>query len=151
MSADMPVAERIEFDPETVEGAMLRMPNQIECNVRHVFAPGVYVREMTMPKHSIVLGHEHTTEHLNVVLKGKAIVLIDGVRHTVEAPFIVTSKPGTRKIALVLEEMVWCTIHPTTETDVEKLESQLIKKSPTFVAYEEMKTLIESKESKVKP
>lgn len=149
MSTELAVPERINFDPEVVEGMMLKMENQVECPVRHLFSPGIYIREMTMPANSIVLGHEHTTEHANLVLKGKAIVLIDGVRHRIEAPFVVNSKPGSRKIALVLEEMVWCTVHATTETDIEKLEAQLIRKSKTFIASSEAKALLESKEKEV--
>lgn len=117
---------------ERAEGIMLEMP-QVECPVIHHFAPGVYMREMRVPAGTIVIGHEHKTEHLNVVMSGRAVVMIDGVRHDVRAPYAVTSKPGTRKIALVLEDMVWATVHATTETDPEKLEAALITKSQTWL------------------
>lgn len=141
-----PGADLIQFDVEQVEALMLRMPNQIECPVEHIFAPGVYCRKLTMPAGSIVLGHEHLTEHLNIATRGRAIVLIDGVRKRITAPFTCVSAPGSRKIAYVLEEMEWLTIHPTTETDVEKLEAMLIRQSPTFIAAHEVKELVAANE-----
>jgi len=120
---------------EQVEAALLRMPGQVECPVEHFFAPGVYCRQTTMPAGSVVIGHEHRTEHLNMVLKGRAVVLVDGVRHEIRAPYVVTSQPGTRKIALVLEDLVWLTVHPTEERDLEKLEEMLIVKSSSFLEH----------------
>jgi hypothetical protein len=35
------------------------------------------------------------------------------------------SKPGTKRIGYVHEEMVWTTVHVTEETDIEKLEAEL--------------------------
>ena len=119
---------------ERVEGSLLKLP-QVDCPLVHRFAPGVYLREITMPAMSVIIGHEHKTEHFNVVTKGKAIVLMDGERHLIQAPQTFVSKAGVRKVLLVLEEMVWATVHPTEETDLGRLEELLITKSQTWLEH----------------
>ena len=94
--------------------------------VVHDFAPGVYVRSLYMPKGIFVIGATHKTDHLNIALTGAANVMIDGDIEYVQAPFIKRTAPGIKKAFFVLEDMVWSTIHPTDETDLEKLEDDLI-------------------------
>ncbi len=116
---------------ERVEGELLRRP-QVDAPVLHRFAPGVYLRTIIMPAGCDVIGHEHTTEHFNVVLRGRALVLCEGRVEIVQAPAVFVSGAGVRKVLHILEEMEWATIHPTRETDLEKLEKALIVKSETW-------------------
>jgi len=117
---------------EKVEAQLLPQ-EQVVCPLRHMFAPGVYLREVTMPKGSHIIGHEHKTEHFNIVMKGSAKVVVDGVAEYIEAPCIFVSKPGVRKVLTILEEMVWATIHPTQNTAIEDLEEELIIKSDSWL------------------
>ena len=97
---------------------LMNMP-QVDCPLTHLFAPGVYYREIFMPANTCVVGHKHKTEHLNIVLSGKALVIIDGEKHKIEAPTVFVSKPGVSKVLLIIEDMRYATIHPTDETDIE--------------------------------
>ncbi len=133
----VPVNDQIE----SLEKELLNLP-QVECPLKHNFAPGVYMREITMPAGSFVIGHEHLTEHFNVVLTGKARVMIDGVIEDLVAPCYFISKPNVRKVLYIVEEMKFATIHPTNETSVEVLENTLIRKSNSFIKYEEAKALL---------
>jgi hypothetical protein len=135
----VPVNDQIE----SLEKELLNLP-QVECPLKHNFAPGVYMREITMPAGSFIIGHEHLTEHFNVVLTGKARVMIDGVIEDLVAPCYFISKPNVRKVLFILEEMKFATIHPTDETSVEVLESTLVRKSNSFIKFEEAKALLES-------
>jgi hypothetical protein len=128
---------------EKVEEQLLQLP-QLDCPLVHRFAPSVYMREVTMPAGSFVIGHEHKTEHFNVVLSGKARVMIDGVIEDIIAPCVFVSKPSVRKVLFIVEEMKWATIHPTEETDLEILDSALIKKSDCFVRHSEIKAIQDS-------
>ncbi len=119
---------------EEAEAALLDHP-QLEMPVTHRFAPGVYAREIFMPAGqggSFVLGHEHKTEHFNIVLTGRALVAMDGNVEEIVAPCIFKSGKGVRKALLIIEDMRWITIHPTKETDIAKLEEQLVIKSAAF-------------------
>lgn len=116
---------------EEVEARMLSLP-QVDCPLKHHFGPGVYVREITMPAGSLILGHEHKEPHLNNLISGKLAMLDDNNQiQILEAPITYLSKPG-RKIGYILETVVWQTIHVTDETDIEKLEDSLVTKSSTW-------------------
>lgn len=126
----------IELAPdqlEKLEGAMLREGTiKVECPVVHGFAPGIYVRECMIPAGTLAIGHSHRTEHLNMMLKGRMSLLMDGKVKQIGAPLVFMSSPGTRKVAYVHEDALFLTIHPTSETDIPKLEELLIEKSDTF-------------------
>ncbi len=139
----VPVNDQIE----NLERELLNLP-QVECPLKHNFAPGVYMREITMPAGSLIIGHEHLTEHFNVVLTGKARVMIDGVIEDLVAPCYFISKPNVRKVLYIVEEMKFATIHPTNETSVEVLENTLIRKSNSFIKHEEAKALLENPSTK---
>jgi quercetin dioxygenase-like cupin family protein len=119
---------------ERVEADMLRRP-QVEVPVCHRFAPGVYLRSVVMPAGSNVIGHEHLTEHFNIVLRGRALVLCEGVVSEIVAPDVFVSGAGVRKVLHILEECEWATLHPTAETDPERLETELIRKSASFALH----------------
>lgn len=125
---------------ETIEAKMLTLP-QVDVPLRHSFAPGVYMRQVLMPAGSLILGHCHKTEHFNIVLTGKALVLIDGQTYAIEAPYAFKSGVNVRKLLYIVEDMVWATIHPTDETDLGKLEELLIDKSQTYLEHEKLKGL----------
>jgi hypothetical protein len=115
---------------ERLEGEMLALP-QVECPVDHFFASGVYVRQMTAPAGTLIVGHEHKTEHVCILLKGSmTIATPEGVR-TVSAPLTFIAPPG-RKVAVVLEDIVFQNIHATEERDLDKIEAQIITKSETW-------------------
>lgn len=114
-----------------LEEALLPVP-QVDMPLTHRFAPGIYFREIFMPAGTFVMGHEHRTRHLNVVLTGKASVLIEGQVRVICAPDVFESGPGVRKILYIHEDMRWATVHATTETDLPKLEAELIVKSPAW-------------------
>lgn len=108
---------------------MLTMP-QVNCPVRHMFAPGQYIRELCMEKGTLAIGHRQRLPHLNVLVKGAVRMLNeDGTITEVRAPMVFVAPPG-RKVGLVLEDVQWLNIYATDETDVEKLEALFLDKSP---------------------
>lgn len=105
---------------------MRAMP-QAECVEKHHFGPGVYVREVTMPSGSVVVGKPHKVEHLCVMLQGRMRLLQDdGSVVELCAPATFLSKPG-RKIAHIIDTVVFQNIFATDETDIEKLELMFIE------------------------
>lgn len=120
---------------EALEGALLAGPTVEPEVIRHFF-PGVMMQEMRAPAGGCIIGHEHKTEHANILLSGRIRVWIDGEEKELTAPEIVRSSAGTRKAAIALTDVTWLTIHPTKETDPAKLEKQLIRKSKTFLAHQ---------------
>ena len=111
----------------------IRNVEQIDLKVVHHFAPGVYARELHVPKGVMLTGKIHRTEHLNILSKGKITVFTeDGGTKTLTAPCTLVSTPGTKRVGYAHEDTVWICIHPTDETDLEKLEADLI--APSYEA-----------------
>lgn len=116
---------------ETLASRLLTLP-QVACNVRHLFYPGLYVRELTAPAGTFAIGYVHKTEHMNVMLRGVVrIVRTDGTLETLQAPLSFLGKPG-RNIGFIDEEMVWLNIYPTNCRDVEELEAMYLEPSPAM-------------------
>ena len=119
---NVPTAEQIR----RLEREMLRM-EQLPIDTHHHFAPGQYAREIVIPAGTLLTGKKHKTEHLNVVSKGEITVWTEDGMRRIKAPFTFVSKPGTKRVGLAHEETVWITIHATSETDLVKLEAELIE------------------------
>lgn len=102
---------------------------QLEMPLKHRFTPGLYVREIFMPKGALVISKIHKTEHPFAVLKGHAAVLTEGgTVEQIKAPFIGITRAGTRRVLFIHEDCVWATFHPTELTDVNAIEEQIIEK-----------------------
>lgn len=97
-----------------------------DCPVQHVFAPGTYSREITMPEGMLIGGRIHRYDHINIISKGKLRVLTEFGSETIEAPCIFVSRAGTQRVGYILEDTVWTTVHanPTNETDIAKIERE---------------------------
>lgn len=105
---------------------------QAYCPVVHHFGPGIYIREVSMAAGLFAIGHRQTQEHVNIMLKGKVLMLNDdGSTKELVAPLMFTGKPG-RKIGYILEDVVWQNVYATEERDVEVLESMFLDKSAVW-------------------
>ena len=131
-----------ELDISKLTKGMLDML-QAECPVQHRFAPGVYIREMLIPAGTLIVGHVHKTKHFNIMLCGRIRVFIDGRVEELAGPQTILSSAGVQKVGYALEDTIWQTIHPSTETDIEKLEAQLVEPSQEKIEHEKLKGLIE--------
>lgn len=121
-------ATKIRSQIDELETEMFKLP-QVEMPPVHTFAQGIYAREITIPKGTLLTGKIHKTEHINIVSKGDISVLTeDGIKR-IKAPFIMVARPGTKRVGFAHEDTVWTTIHATNETDLEKLETELIAKT----------------------
>jgi hypothetical protein len=123
---------------------------QVECPLEHRFSPGVYVRQITMPAGAFVIGHKHKTQHLNIVMTGRARVMMNGIIEEIVAPCIFESQSGVQKVLLIEEDMVWATVHTNHDDcqDVVKLEEKLIDVSDEFLEAKGSLTVDEFRMSK---
>lgn len=122
---------------DQLEAEMLQAP-QAECGVRHMFAPGQYIREVTIPADTYVISHKHKHPHLNVFLKGSGtMIMCNGVHKELQAPMVFVGQPG-RKVGYTREEVVWLNIFQTDETDIDKLEAMFFDKSDHFVQAQQL-------------
>ena len=122
------------------------------CPLRHSFCGNVYIREIFIPKGTVVVGKIHRHEHPNFLLKGEVIVVTEtGGIERIKAPMSMISKPATKRIVFASEDVVWVTIHEVgEERDLEKIEEIVIAKSYDDLAIgHEEKLKIKSDEENV--
>jgi hypothetical protein len=108
-----------------LEAGILELP-QVECETFHYFAPGIYCREIRIPAGMVLTGKIHRTEHINIISQGVIAVLTEEGRKLIEAPLTFVAPAGTKRAGFALKDTVWTTVHSTNETDLEKLERELI-------------------------
>lgn len=115
---------------DQIEAMMLAAP-QIDCPVQHHFGSGIYMREAFLPAGTYIMGHAHKHESMNIMLKGKMAVIVDGDAKVVEGPYIFTAQPG-RKLAYIIEDTIFLNAYATNETDVDALEEMVVEKSDAW-------------------
>lgn len=112
---------------ETVIQAMPGNLTAKDFNTKHHFSPGIYMRELSIPKGTVLTGKIHKTAHLNILSQGKLTVWTEDGMKTLSASTVILSQPGIKRVGFAHEDSVWITVHHNSdgEMDVEKLESKL--------------------------
>lgn len=117
---------------QRLEDFLSHLP-QTDLPVEHLFAPGVYARVLHIPAGTVCTGKIHRHAHLNIIPKGEIEVHNQGETRRIKAPAYFVSEPGTKRAGYAISDTIWITIHPTEETDLEKIEAEVIVNS-----YEEL-------------
>ena len=115
------LSQKVDYLLSQVE----KMP-QVDCQTKHYFGPNLYIREVTMPAGTVVIGKPHRKEHMCVMLQGRMVVVLgDGTKQELVAPLTFVGSAG-RKVAYILETTVFQNILATDETDIDVLENMLV-------------------------
>jgi hypothetical protein len=98
-------------------------------HLTHRFSPGIYTRELFIPKHTFVIGKTHKHSHPVFFMQGKCRMWDVGAGtdpEDMEAPKIWVSMAGAKRVLLTLEDCIFATAHASDETDLDALEAELI-------------------------
>lgn len=119
--------------------------------LKHTFSDGIYIREGLIPKNTLIIGKIHKGRTLNFLMKGEITVLTeDGIKR-LKAPLQFVSPAGSKKVGFTHEDTIWVNVHATQETDLVKIEEEVILPSYNNdfidVQIEENKIILLSKES----
>lgn len=116
-----------------VEAAIGQMPGakfgDDACPLEHYFGDGLYIRKMTAPKGMLNVSKLHKTTHPFFILEGDVSVQTEKGLIRIKAPYFGITKAGTKRIVYFHEDTVWITVHATKETDLKKIEEELIAKN----------------------
>lgn len=95
----------------------------------HRFAPGMYMRELTVPAGMLIVGKIHKHAHFLMVLSGLAEVVSEFGREVVEAGHISISPAGVKRAIVALEDTRFITIHVNKDDceDVAVIEAEHIE------------------------
>ena len=117
----VPSLEKIQ----RLEAEMFKLP-QIELQTDHTFGPGFYARTITIPAGVTLTGKIHATEHIFIVSKGDITLVTEDGSRRVQAPFQMVCRPGLKRAGHAHAETVCTNVHITTETDLARIEAELI-------------------------
>lgn len=130
---------------QQLEAQILKMP-QAEMPLEHFFAQGLYARQLTIPKHCVLTGKIHKFEHINILAKGEMTVVTDDGPRTIKAPYVMVSKPGTKRAGFAHEESVWITVHACEAKTEAEAEALLVTNDYDEWLRIEQKCLLQSQE-----
>lgn len=106
-----------------------------EIPVKHYFAPGMYAREMFIPKGAKIVGKIHRHSHLNTITYGDiCVATFEGVERHIGHKTLV-SPAGVQRVVYAQANTLWTTYHLTNETDLTKIEEELIMPLSEYVEF----------------
>ena len=97
--------------------------------LKHSFAKGLYVRQITVPSGVLLTGKIHKHSHAFFLLKGEISVLQDGGVKRIKAPATFITPAGTKRVVYHHSDTIVTTVHATDETDISKIEEEIIAKT----------------------
>lgn len=116
---------------DELEAAMVANLPPVDCPLIHRFTNKMYIREIFMPKGTLITSKVHKTNHPFVVSLGAVSVRIDeGEWEYIQAPFTGITKPGTRRLLYIHEDVIWTTFHVNEDncSNVDEIEDRILDK-----------------------
>ena len=108
-----------------LEREIAKLP-QLDLQAKHYFSPGLYARELFIPAGSVITGKLHKTAHLNICC-GDVTVWTEIGMLRLTGHNTIPSMPGAKRVMYAHADTYWTCLHVTTETDIEKLEAELVE------------------------
>ncbi len=111
-----------------LERIMHTSEDQVHIEPHHVFAQGLYAREVELPAGCTAVGHRHLQEHVCIISKGRVKVVTEDGIEEIAAPAIMVVPAGRKNCVHAIEDTVWTTVHATQAATVEEAETLLVSK-----------------------
>ena len=122
------IAERQMAARDLLAGLEAEMAQMRPCeySLVHRFTPHLYSREWSAKAGTRCTTRVHRTEHQFIISKGKVRIWTEDKHWQLfEAPYHGITKPGTKRVLDILEDLIFTTFHATDKTDVAEIEAEL--------------------------
>lgn len=136
--------KRQEID--NLEAKIKQVPSHGEGDclpLKHKFAEGMYVREISIPKGMLLIGKIHRKSNPVFVMKGDISIFSEEGSKRFKGGDYLISQPGAKRVGYAHEDTTWVEVFATNETNLEKLEVELIAKNYAELAHNEKKFIDE--------
>jgi hypothetical protein len=120
---ETPTREQIE----RLQAEMIKHPQAEGLVTEHYFVPGMYCRRLFRPAGTLIVGKVHKHPHFFLCAKGEIIAWTEKGMKKLQAGDVVECQPGTKRVTLATMDSVGITFHKTDETDIEKIEEELVE------------------------
>ncbi len=111
--------------------------------LKHKFAEGMYVRELFIPKGMLIVGKIHKKSNPVFIMSGDISIFSEEGSKRFMGPQYLISQPGAKRVGYAHEDTVWVEVFATHETDLVKLEEELIAKSFDELTHDEQHFIYE--------
>jgi len=129
MNKDLVVKQEFNKDILNVQdlGKFLETQEQVETPITHSIFGGIYTRAMFIPKDTLIIGKRHRNATCNMLIQGTISIYMgeDLPVRTLIGPCVFPSEPFSQKLGYAHTDVIFVTVHPTSETDVNKMEEIL--------------------------
>ena len=128
MTTDLEVGEKVEslIASNSIDELALFITDNlpvIDLELRHTFVPGIYIREMLVPKGVLMVGKVHLTSDPYVFLSGAMRVFTpEGGTVTLTAPHYGITATDVQKVGYVLEDSHWINYHALSDKEEEAIK-----------------------------
>jgi hypothetical protein len=105
--------------------------NSDVCPLKHSYAHGVYIREIFMPKGTLIVSKIHKYSYPYFVLKGRMSIWTEEGEVEITAPYQGITTAGTQRVLFIHEDTTWINVHsnPKEIRDYEKIEDIIFAES----------------------
>ena len=95
---------------------------QVDIPVEHRFSGGIYAREITIPKGTLLTGRIHKFDHFDIMLSGDVTVSTDnGEVKRLTGLNIMEGSAGKKRAGFAHEDTHWITFHSIEERNPEEM------------------------------
>jgi hypothetical protein len=108
--------------PTQVETQPQRASFDEIVQVKHLRTDGLYVKAYQAPAGLRMYTKRFETDHMTILARGKALLEVQGQQIQLLAPVHFVIPADTRVTVSLLEESVWYCLHPTAETNMQRLQ-----------------------------
>lgn len=93
--------------------------------IKHNFAPGIYLRQMILNLDSVIIGGIHKRDHVWFLLDGEITVITEKDTQDYIAPYVGFSKAGTRRVIKANDYSIFQNVfkNPTDNKNIDYLEN----------------------------
>ena len=123
---------KFEEEIKEIDGVLVGKELDKVNPTKHSFADGCYIREIFNPAGEIIVTKIHKKEHPFFLMKGNMTILTENGFEYREAPYHGITYPGTKRVIYTHTDCLFVTVHVTNETDLEKIEEEVIAKDFDF-------------------
>lgn len=133
---------------EALQSEISKYP-QYEPPTEHIFHGGMYCRQVWRPAGCLIVGKVHKKEHFYMIVSGTVKITTDDGVETLTGPFLLCSKPGTKRAVYAETDALCMTIHRVDSSTIEDVEAELVEDDPNSLFT--IGNKVKNKEIEVKP
>jgi hypothetical protein len=111
---------------QALQMAISELP-QYEPETKHLFHGGMYCRQVWRPAGVLVVGKVHRKEHFYMIVSGTVAITTDDGVQSITGPYLLCSKPGTKRAVYAETDAMCMTFHRTDAATVDAAEAELVE------------------------